>query len=251
MPLQASPLRPRGIGEQDSSTRVDPFLAGEDTSTPQGSSLVQVGDHDEDDDEENSIFGNDLDDLVLYYSSRPVDPDDEEEGDASEVEDEDVDEDEDEDEDGDGDEDEDVVEGEEVDCGPVSPDSTPYVLASVHDMFMALTESRRECAAEEEESAVEGNEDTDENPSSHCGCATYVYIPPFTHYCAHHEIIVVRTVALQSLSIQPKTSRTTHTKQLPSHSPEPDLSGPRSRGRTRSRRLRTSPGRTWTPGQRT
>ena len=75
-------------------------------------------------------------------------------------------------------------------------------------MFTPLTETRRDCAAEEEESVVEG-EDIDENPSSHCDCTTYVHIPPFTHYRAHREIVVAATIVLRSLRIRSKAPMTT------------------------------------------
>ena len=52
------------------------------------------------------------------------------------------------------------------------PFRTRYLL--FFTWFMPLTETRRDCAAEEEESEVEGNEDINESPSSHCNCTTYV-----------------------------------------------------------------------------
>ena len=128
MPLQASPLRARGVAGQDSLPPASAFLAGEDTLPQVRASLLEVSSHNEDEDA-TSIFGNDLDDLVSYYSSRLVDANDEEEDEVSEVEAEDKCEDEDEREDGDSDADgdEDVVEGGEVACGPVSSEFTPYV----------------------------------------------------------------------------------------------------------------------------
>ena len=128
MPLQASPLRARGVAGQDSLPPASAFLAGEDTLPQVRASLLEVSSHNEDEDA-TSIFGNDLDDLVSYYSSRLVDANDEEEDEVSEVEASDECEDEDEREDGDSDADgdEDVVEGGEVACGPVSSEFTPYV----------------------------------------------------------------------------------------------------------------------------
>ena len=143
VPLQASPLRARGVAGQDSLPPTSAFLAGEDTLPQVRASILEVSSHNEDEDDEDedatSIFGNDLDDLVSYYSSRLVDANDEEEDEVSEVEASDECEDEDEREDGDSDADgdEDVVEGGEVACGPVSPDPTSYALSPVLHMVHA------------------------------------------------------------------------------------------------------------------
>ncbi|KAM5541696.1 hypothetical protein V8D89_004425 [Ganoderma adspersum] len=119
------------------------------------------------DDDDLFDFGEELEDLVVCYGDDDVEEvsevetededagedDDDDDDDGEEGEDEEEDEEE-EDEDADGDEDEDDVEGGEVACGLVSPDPTP------------------DCAAEEEEFVVEGNEDIDESLSSPCDCTT-------------------------------------------------------------------------------
>ncbi|KAI1798404.1 hypothetical protein LXA43DRAFT_28555 [Ganoderma leucocontextum] len=124
LPLSASSLR-SGSGVEDVSPTQEAeycfapadgdFLPSHQVDSP----FAEDVDHSDDDDRDFWDFGEDLEDLVVYYPFRAEDEEDEDEEEVAEVEAEDEGEDEDEDEDEDT-----VVEDEEIVCRPVSPHTT-------------------------------------------------------------------------------------------------------------------------------